>query len=139
MPVRAARWPKAVSNAYLHGGAKLWCGDSVTTASGIPPVILRLSLADGDRLVLTTDLTPVDVPEAGQVARIGCTLPAAVAAMRPGDPVLFDDGTIAAVRRVGRPPARPPCASSGPNRAGNASRAEKGINLPDTDAAGAGA
>ena len=84
-------------NTYLDSGAKLRCGDSATTAGGIPPLVRRLSLDTGDLLVLTTDLTVVDPPAAGQVARIGCTLPEAVASMRPGDPVLFDDGTIAAV------------------------------------------
>jgi pyruvate kinase len=73
----------------------------------------------------------VDPPGAGQDARIGCTLPDAVAALRPGDPVLFDDGTITAVvesaasteatLRVSR-------TKPGGQRLG----AEKGINLPDT-------
>jgi pyruvate kinase len=84
-------------NTYLTDGAKLSCDAAATTAAGIPPLTRRLSLAAGDRLVLTGDLTPVEPPAAGQVARIGCTLPEAIAAMRPGDPVLLDDGAITAV------------------------------------------
>ncbi|MFZ5629995.1 MAG: pyruvate kinase [Spirochaetota bacterium] len=64
-------------------------------------------------------------------ARIGCTLGEAVAAIRPGERVLFDDGKIGAV-----------CVSSQPGEAllrivrakdsGSRLRGEKGINLPDS-------
>ena len=84
-------------NAYIAGGMKLWCAGTATTASGIPPLVHRLNLAAGDQLVLTSDLSPVDLPGPGQVARIGCTLPEAITAMRPGDPVLIDDGAVEAV------------------------------------------
>ena len=118
-------------NTYLNGGAKLWCHDSATTAGGIPPVIRQLSLSAGDQLVLTSDLTPVELPEAGHVARIGCTLPEAIAAMSPGDSVLFDDGTIAAVVEsvtTGEATLRITRTKPGGQHLG----AEKGINLPDT-------
>jgi len=41
-------------NTYLDDGAKLSCGDTVTTAGGIPPVLRKLTLSTGDQLVLTT-------------------------------------------------------------------------------------
>ena len=118
-------------NAYIADGMKLWCVGTPTTASGIPPVVHRLSLAAGDHLVLTSDLTPVDLPGAGQVARIGCTLPEAITAMRPGDPVLIDDGAIEAVVELvtrGEATLRVVRTKPGGQRLG----AEKGINLPDT-------
>ena len=118
-------------NAYIADGMKLWCAGTPTTASGIPPVVHRLSLAAGDHLVLTSDLTPVDLPGAGQVARIGCTLPEAITAMRPGDPVLIDDGAIEAVVELvtrGEATLRVVRTKPGGQRLG----AEKGINLPDT-------
>lgn len=118
-------------NTYLESGAKLQCDDRVTTAGGIPPLVRRLSLATGDLLVLTTDLTAVDPPAAGQVARIGCTLPEAVAAMRPGDPVLIDDGTIAAVVES-TAPAEATLRITRTKPGGQHLGAEKGINLPDT-------
>jgi pyruvate kinase len=118
-------------NAYIVDGMKLWCAGTPTTASGIPPLVHRLSLAAGDRLVLTSDLTPVDLPWPGQVARIGCTLPEAITAMRPGDPVLIDDGAIEAVVELvtrGEATLRVVRTKPGGQRLG----AEKGINLPDT-------
>ena len=80
---------------------------------------------------LTGDLTPVDPPGPGQVARIGCTLPEAITAMRPGDPVLIDDGGIEAVVEsvmAGEATLRVARTKPGGQRLG----AEKGINLPDT-------
>ena len=118
-------------NTYLADGTKLSCHGAATTAAGIPPLARRLSLAAGDHLVLTSDLTPVDPPPAGQDARIGCTLPEALTAMRRGDAVLFDDGAIAAVvERVtgGEATLRIVRTKPGGQRLG----AEKGINLPDT-------
>jgi len=118
-------------NAYLADGMKLWCQGIPTTASGIPPLVHRLSLAAGDQLVLTTDLTPVEVPAAGAVARIGCTLPEAVATMSPGDPVLIDDGAIeAVVESVGTGEATLRVIRTKPG--GQRLGAEKGINLPET-------
>jgi pyruvate kinase len=118
-------------SAYIADGMKLWCAGTPTTASGIPPLVHRLSLAAGDQLVLTSDLTPVDLPAPGQVARIGCTLPEAITAMRPGDPVVIDDGAIeAVVEQVtgGEATLRVVRTKPGGQRLG----AEKGINLPDT-------
>jgi len=118
-------------NAYIVEGMKLWCAGTPTTASGIPPLVHRLSLAAGDQLVLTSDLTPVDLPRPGQVAHIGCTLPEAITAMRPGDPVLIDDGAIEAVVELvtrGEATLRVVRTKPGGQRLG----AEKGINLPDT-------
>ena len=118
-------------NAYIAGGMKLWCAGTATTASGIPPLVHRLNLAAGDQLVLTSDLSPVDLPGPGQVARIGCTLPEAITAMRPGDPVLIDDGAVeAVVELVTRAEATLRVVRTKPG--GQRLGAEKGINLPDT-------
>jgi pyruvate kinase len=118
-------------NTYVAAGTKLSSDGTKTTAAGIPPLARRLSLAAGDQLILTSDMTPVDPPAAGQIVRIGCTLPEALAAMRPGDPVLIDDGAIAAVVEsvaAGEATVRVVRAKPGGQRLG----AEKGINLPDT-------
>jgi len=122
---------EGIHNAYIGDGLKLWCAGTPTTASGIPPLVHKLSLTAGDQLVLTSDLTPVEVPGPGQVARIGCTLPEAITAMRAGDPVLIDDGAIEAVVEVvagGEATLRVVRTKPGGQRLG----AEKGINLPDT-------
>ena len=119
-------------NVYLTNGTALSCAGSRTTVAGIPPIALRLSLRAGDRVVLTTDLTPVDLPEPGADTRLGCTLPQAVDALRPGDAVLFDDGAIRAqveTVREGEATLRVEHTKPGGQRLGS----EKGINLPDTD------
>jgi pyruvate kinase len=122
---------KSERGAYVADGTPLDCGGRTTPARGIPPLPRRLSLAAGDRLVLTCDLTPVDLPAPGEVARIGCTLPEAVAALRPGQPVLFDDGAIDAVvesTATGEATLVITRTKPGGQRLG----AEKGINIPET-------
>jgi pyruvate kinase len=118
-------------NTYIADGTMLWCEGTATTAAGIAPIVRRLSLSAGDQLVLTRDLSPVQLPVPGRVARIGCTLPEAIPAMRPGDAVLIDDGAIAAVVEsvgLGEATLRVTRTKPGGQRLG----AEKGINLPDT-------
>lgn len=91
----------------------------------------RILLAPGDTLLLTDDLTPVTAPGPGQVARIGCTLPEAILAMTPGDPVLIDDGAIQAVVSKVEPEVATLTVERtkpGGQRLGGA----KGINLPGT-------
>lgn len=118
-------------NTYLQEGDVLSCRDSRTAIGGIAPLARTLSLAVGDRLVLVKDLTAVDPPAPGQTARIGCTLPESIAALEPGQPVLFDDGKIAAtVETVTPTEATLRVIRTKPG--GQNLGAEKGINLPDT-------
>ena len=117
--------------AYIAAGMMLECGGRTAAAGGIPPLPRRLSLVAGDRLILTSDLTAVDLPASDEVARIGCTLPEAVAALAPGDPVLFDDGAIEAVVEstiTGEATLLVIRTKPGGQRLG----AEKGINIPET-------
>ncbi|MFZ4719314.1 MAG: pyruvate kinase [Ilumatobacteraceae bacterium] len=69
--------------------------------------------------------------------RVGCTLPEAVAALRPGHRVFFDDGKFEGVVETVRHGRHgPPNASiriTAAPEGGGKLRAEKGINLPDTD------
>lgn len=108
---------------------------AVTSVAGIAPIEQKIRLYPGDELILTTSQEPAQVEESGTTT-IGCTAPEAVAALKVGHTVLFDDGAIAAevsqvekngehteaTLRVTR--AKP----TGTNLA-----AYKGINLPDTD------
>jgi pyruvate kinase len=119
-------------SAYVADGTLLECAGRTTAAGGIPPLPRRLSLAPGDRLVLFSNLSAVDLPASGEVARIGCTLPEAVAALRPGQPVLLDDGAIDAVvesTAAGEATLMITRTKPGGQRLG----AEKGINLPETE------
>ncbi len=119
-------------NAFIADGTLIWSDDDTTAVRGMPPVPQRLSLYPGDALVLTSDLTAVDLPEPGEVARIGCTLPEAIAAMRVGDTVLIDDGAILA-RVATVAPDEVTLTVEHTKPGGQRLGAEKGINLPDTD------
>ena len=119
-------------SAYVADGTRLDCAGETTTAGGIPPLPQRLSLGAGDRLVLASDLGAVDLPPAGAPARIGCTLPDAVVALRPGQPVLLDDGAIdAVVESTAAGEATLMITRTTPG--GQRLAAEKGINLPETE------
>jgi pyruvate kinase len=108
------------------------CDGKTTAAGGIPPLARRLSLAAGDRLLLASDLSAVDLPASGEMARIGCTLPEAVAALRPGQPVLLDDGAIDAVVES-TAPGEATLIITWTKPGGQRLGAEKGINLPETE------
>ena len=99
----------------------------------LPPRPSALRLAPGDLLVLSADATPAPLPEPGATARIGCTLPEAITALRPGHRVELDDGAIGGEvidvdPEAGEATIRITRAAAG----GTKLRAEKGINLPDT-------
>ncbi len=69
--------------------------------------------------------------------RVGCTLPEAVGALEVGHRVFFDDGTFGGVveamrRAASGPPVAEVRITSAPLRGGKL-RAEKGINVPDTE------
>ncbi len=99
----------------------------------LPFAAADILLKPGDTLVLfagNDEGFPADAA-AGTPARIGCTLPGAVPAIKPGDRVLFDDGKIAAIAEScgkGEVVLRIERAREGGSRL----RGEKGINLPDT-------
>lgn len=120
-------------------------GTTLVTPSGrrgrvgaLPPLVQSLILRTGDILTLTGDLTPVAPNEhpGGTTGhhrlRIGCTLPAAIDAAALGHRVFFDDGRLAGVVIATRPgEADVRITTAGPD--GSRLRAEKGINLPDSD------
>jgi len=125
---------EAWDTTYVESDATLTChGDS--TRVGILPAIPQYHVLQvGDTLVLTLDLKPA-LPwrhgEPGQ-ARIGCTLPAAFDAAKAGQRVFLDDGKITGViESVGTEEIGVRIVTASPR--GSRLRAEKGINLPDTD------
>lgn len=123
-------------NAYLTNTTLLEYDWEKTRVRGIPPTGQKLLLHTGDRLILTDDPAPAD-PTGEPPLRISCTLPAAVAAIEPGQCVLFDDGAVAA-KAVGRQ-----ATGEGHTEVlldityagvdGTKLAAHKGINLPETD------
>ncbi|MDO5029982.1 MAG: pyruvate kinase [Corynebacterium sp.] len=128
-------------NAWIAEGTHLRSNYEVTRAGGVPATIQKLRFNTGDQLVLTSREEVTILPRSAEdIPRVFCSLPTAVSALTPGDPVLFDDGALAAevvevseksddqgtyvdaLLRVTR--AKPKGQSLAEN---------KGINLPKTD------
>ncbi len=119
---------------YVETGTVLSCGDDTTRVGQLARIAQYHLLCTGDTLVLTRDQDPAKPWGHGQPghARIGCSYPRAFEAAGIGHRVIFDDGAITGV--VDRVTAdelhvRIVSAAAGGSRL----RAEKGINLPDTD------
>lgn len=130
-------------HAFFAEGAGCWLqrnGNLLVQAkvAALPEVFQPIVLKAGDDLILTRDAQPgaqAQYDEAGKLlhpAFIPCTLEAAFDAAKAGQPVWFDDGKIGgevlsndgvsiAVRITHAAPQ------------GSKLRAEKGINLPETD------
>jgi len=132
-------------HAYIPEGAKcvLYHGDAQLAAGAVgplPEVVQPLLLHVGDTLMLT----PADQPgrpaeygEQGELLRpasIPCSLDAAFDAAEAGQPIWFDDGKIGGriVENGGRQ-LKIEITHATPQ--GSKLRAEKGINLPQTDLA----
>ena len=139
---------------YLATGTRLsGSGHHGTTIGPLPALEQFLTLRPDDVLTLTTDLSPVspqglplsedrraggpdrEAAEDGAAPRrhlIGCTLPRALESVRIGHRVFFDDGKIGGqviALRADEADVRITMAAPG----GTKLRAEKGINLPDSD------
>ena len=119
---------------YLETGIKLHAHEDVTTVGPLPRVAQYHLLLPGDSVAIVRD-GGVSAPwHHGQpgVAEITCTFDAVFSSVRAGERILFDDGKLSAgiesvgsdrfIARITRAPHR-----------GAKLRAEKGINLPDTD------
>ena len=97
------------------------------------PTEQSLLVHRGDTLILTADLSPAAVSTDG-THRIGCTLPEAFRSAHPGERVLLDDGKIAGVISAVAPTEITVEVNSA-GVSGTRLKAEKGINLPDTQLA----
>jgi pyruvate kinase len=121
---------------YVETGTTLSCGDDATRVAELPRLPQYHVLCVDDTLVLTRDQDPAAPWRHGQpgLARIGCSYPAAFEAADVGHRVILDDGAITGVVDRATPDevhVRIRSAAAGGTRL----RAEKGINLPDTDLA----
>jgi pyruvate kinase len=124
-------------DASRHSREKRGSPAREAAVRGIPREDQPLLLRRGDTLIVTRSAAVGRGPDVGrdgrvdEPARIGCSLPMAIAHAKRGEAIWFDDGKIGGViesvhddRLVVRiTHARP---------GGERLRAEKGINLPDT-------
>ena len=119
---------------YVETETTLACDGDTTRVGALAPTPQFHVLRVGDLLVLTNDLEPAAPWSHGQpgCARIGCTLPAAFEAAKVDQRVILDDGKMTGViEGVAVDELRVRILTGSPR--GSRLRAEKGINLPDTD------
>jgi pyruvate kinase len=143
--VGKSRWVETEQAAYVVPGTELKAvaarGEALPGKARLGEMPSRpqsIVLRRGDRLILTRELTPgapAVLDGRGELlspARIGCTLPEAFTCVRPGERVLLDDGKIGGVvRGVGADELHVEITRAGAG--GETLRADKGINLPDSD------
>jgi pyruvate kinase len=144
------RWAEATQTAYLapgiglrlvrsRGGKRSFrrTGDRMEVGA-LPPRPQSIVLNEGDTLTLTRELVagkPASYDAQGRLlapATIGCTMPEIFAWARPHEQIWFDDGKIGGmITSVADDQIHVAITEAG---AGGAKlRADKGINLPDTD------
>ncbi|MGE0191409.1 MAG: pyruvate kinase [Planctomycetota bacterium] len=138
-------WAECSKTAYVTPGTPLHRGASngkrgrvFARVGSLPPTEQFLTLRRGDVLLLGDDCklgSPARYDEHGSIVRpatIGCTLPEVFGFLKRGERVLFDDGKIGAVvREVHARHAVLDVVTAGAK--GTKLRADKGINLPDSD------
>jgi pyruvate kinase len=141
---RGGVWAELHKTAYLTNGLPLERrasrpGEPISSLiHGVEASEGYIPVEAGDLLVLTRDPTPgrgASYDSAYQMlspARIGCTLPKVFSCVSAGDRVCLDDGKIVAVAEsVSSEEIRARIQRAPPG--GARLRADKGINLPDSD------
>ena len=147
--VGASCWAASAQTVYLRAGdcvdlehvakgkerQSFAAAATVATPPGAAPFVL---LAPGDTLILTRSQAPghpAEREETGRVlhaATIPCATPEVFADLRPNERIWFDDGKIGGViEAVAAEAIRIRITASKPQ--GDRLRADKGINLPDSD------
>ncbi len=132
---------ECVRTSYLASGMELrrkGALDGVLRVGRLPALDQPIVLKKGDTVVLSSKL-PLgrgpEVSEDGRVLRpaaISCTIPEILHDIKAGERVWFDDGKIGGViKRVADSEATIEITHAG--AAGSKLRANKGINLPDSD------
>jgi pyruvate kinase len=140
------RWASSEQTAYLDAGESIELRTERRDDGPLPPVEARigelpagaafLMLQAGDVLVVTGDPAPgrpAHRAEDGTLrpASISCTLPQAVADVRPGERIWFDDGKIGGTVEASDAASLRVRITHVPSPGGKL-RADKGINLPDS-------
>jgi pyruvate kinase len=144
-PAPGGWWAESTQTTYIEAGTVLHLsrqGESIRMLSGqvgdLPRVEEYISLKKGDTLILTRS------PEPGQPAaynaqrhlialpHVSVTLPEIFDDVRTGEEIWFDDGAIGGViKAVGTDEIEVTITQASPR--GSKLRADKGINLPDSD------
>ncbi|KAA3638535.1 MAG: hypothetical protein DWQ02_05030 [Bacteroidetes bacterium] len=137
-------WGLCYGTSYLTSGTPLELrkvkksGKEVSRLSGLLPTEQVILLHPGDHLILHKDPRPgeeaVEGPDGTVVhpAHISCTLPEIFNDVKVGEPIYFDDGKMEGViRNVGEEELLIEITHT--KNKGGKLRADKGINLPESD------
>ena len=131
---------ECLRTSYLASGIELRRRgtDSVLRVGRLPALDQYILLKEGDTLILSDkpDLgRGPEIDEDGQVVRpatINCMIPEILGDLKAGEQVWFDDGKIGGIiKRVGASEAKIEITQARPE--GSKLRANKGINLPESD------
>ncbi len=128
----AGCWAELRQTAYLTPLTRFLGPASAATVQQIPAKPSFLLLRPGDALRATSQPPADPAATDGSVpATIGCTLPEALASVKPGEQIWFDDGKIGGVvERV--EPGTVHVRITQARAKGDKLRNDKGINLPDS-------
>lgn len=138
-------WAESGQTTYMTSGTLLHLarpGEPLRPFSGqvaeLPATVQFITLKKGHTLVLTKSMEPGEpavYDEQGDLASapyIGVTLPELFDDVQPGEKIWFDDGAIGGkITDVGRDEIEVTITHALPG--GSRLRADKGINLPDSD------
>ena len=131
-------WASSNKTAYMMKGTVLTNANKRARVGDVPHIVQPISLKVGDILTVSgrrVEGRDVARDAAGRVRRpavISCTLPQALAAVRRGQPIWFDDGKIGGtVISASRKRMRIKITNAA--RGGSKLRSDKGINLPKTE------
>ena len=139
------RWATCNDSAYLTAGTPLTSkrtktstGEEIVKLGELLPLEQNLVLNVGDTLLLTKEAIPgknAELDEDGSVkspAHISCTLPEIFNDVKNGEPIYFDDGKIeGTIKEVQEDKLTIKITYA--KDTGGKLKADKGINLPDSD------
>ena len=119
---------------YFESGLNISCGDDVTTIGSLPATAQYHLIAAGDRISVVRGgrVTSPWMHGTSGVAEISCSSDGVFDSVRVGERVLFDDGKFSGIIESVESERFSVRIVDAPIQGGKL-RAEKGINLPDTD------
>ncbi len=131
-------WAELMQTAYVTPGTLLQHGHKwVAPVGDLPCLESAITLRQGDNLIVTRELTlgrPAVYDSAGTIltpASIGCSIPEIFDDVTSGESIWFDDGKIGGIiENVGA--SEMMVRITQVRSQGEKLRADKGINLPDT-------
>lgn len=135
------RWALCKTSAYItpetsftlqrHKGGE----DKLIEIGELPPFEQTISLKTGDELIIHKDPRagePAQYNESGELiktAHVSCTLPEIFDDVKPGEPIMFDDGKVEGVI-INADPEEIVVKIEHAKDGGSKLRSDKGINLP---------